>query len=64
MSKMLQKDPVARPSIADILQLSSVQGRLERAVQRTEVAEEERAMRRRFTALEAGAYTRPLSSST
>jgi serine/threonine protein kinase len=53
VGKMLTKDPEKRPSIADVLGLSCVKARVERAALRGEVAEEERAMRRRYGALEA-----------
>ena len=53
ISKALVKDPARRPSMADILSLSRVRTRIERAEMREEVAAEERAMRRAFAEREA-----------
>jgi hypothetical protein len=53
ISKALVKDPARRPSMADILSLSRVRARIERAEMREEVAAEERAMRRAFAEREA-----------
>ena len=53
ISKALVKDPARRPSMADILSLSRVRARIERAGMREALAAEERAMRRAFAEKEA-----------
>ena len=53
ISKALVKDPARRPSMADILSLSRVRARIERAGMREALAAEERGMRRAFAEKEA-----------
>ena len=53
ISKALVKDPARRPSMADILSLSRVRARIERAGMREALAAEERAMRRAFAEKES-----------